>query len=212
MRRAALLGFLSVALLVLGGVVPLSASASSSFTAGQYAATITGSSALGNEVISTEGGAIECKGSYHAELQEASASLLIAPTYTNCKAFGFAEATVTNSGCGYRLHLGEEVSEDNFKSTFDVFCEAGSAIKVAAGACEMEIGPQSGLNSVALVNKTLASPADITFDPEVTGIAYKVLKDAFLCPFNGTGSKTGATFNAATPITLAVTGTYLDMG
>jgi hypothetical protein len=203
--------FLLVALLAMGAASSV-ASASPAFTAGQYPATITGSSALGNEVIATEGGSIECKGSYHADLQKASATLLLAPSYSECKAFGFASATVTNSGCGYQLHLGEETSEDNFKASFDVFCEAGKSIKVVAGNCEMEIGPQEGLDSVSLVNKTLASPDDIAFDPEVTGITYKVTEDGFLCPFGGTGSKTGATFTAWEPITLAATGTYLDIG
>jgi len=53
-----------------------------------------------------------------------------------------------------------------------------------------------------LVNDTEATPKrDITFDPEISTLAYTVLKDGFLCPLGGTGAKTG-TFTASSPITL----------
>ncbi|HST68763.1 MAG TPA: hypothetical protein VLI94_03790, partial [Solirubrobacterales bacterium] len=112
-------------------------------------------------------------------------------------------ATVTTSGCAYVLHLGEQTAEDKFTSTFDIACEAGKAIKVTAGNCEIEITAQTGLKSVALNSDTEALPKpDITFDPEVSGLAYTVLKDGFLCPFGGTGAKTDGKFQAFEPITL----------
>ncbi|HST69684.1 MAG TPA: hypothetical protein VLI94_08525, partial [Solirubrobacterales bacterium] len=84
------------------------AQAQIAFRAGTYPATLHASSALGNEVLKTEAGTVECSGSHHDELSEASTTLSLNPTYTSCKAFGFATATVTTSGCAYVLHLGEQ--------------------------------------------------------------------------------------------------------
>jgi hypothetical protein len=195
-------GMLIVVVSILGVLAPTVAQAETSFTAGQYPATVTGTSAKGNDTIVLEGGSVECKTSYHAKLQEPSTALTIAPTYSECRAFGFLSATVVATGCAYRVHVGEGASEDSFKSTFDISCEAGKAIKVTASACEAEIGSQAELTAMLSVN-TAASPRDITFDPEASGIAYTVLKDGFGCPFSGTGSKTGGTFTAHSPITLA---------
>lgn len=203
MRRIGFIGVLVTLLSAVGALAPMSASADPAFTAAQYPATIQGTSAVGNEQIKTEGGSVECKSSFHAEAGGESATLNLAPTYSECKAFGFLNATVHPNGCKYRLHLVEETSVDKYKASFDIACEAGKAIVVTAATCQLEIKSQAGLGSVALANNTEASPKDITFDPEVAGLAYTVTTDGFGCPFNGTGNKTGGTYTAGSPITLA---------
>jgi len=172
-----------------------------SFRAGFYPATPHGSG--GQEKFALEAGNVECTTtSYDGELKEASTTLSLAPTYSSCKAFGF-EATVTTIGCTYVFHIAEQAAEDKYAATLDIACEAGKAIKVAAGSCEAEIPAQTGLEAVELVNDTEATPKrDITFRPEVGGLAYTVLKDGFLCPFKGTGAKTGGSFTASSGITL----------
>ena len=173
-----------------------------SFRASFYPATPHGSG--GSEKFTLEAGSVECETtSYDGELKEASTTLSLASGYSGCKAFGFAGATVTTTGCSFVLHVGEQTAEDKFESAVDIACEAGKAIKIVAGPCEAEIPAQTGLKAVELVNDTEASPKrDITFDPEVSSLAYTVLKDGFLCPFKGSGAKTGGSFTASSGITL----------
>jgi len=47
----------------------------------------------------------------------------------------------------------------------------------------------------------------------VGGIKYTVTKDGFLCPFGGTGAKTGAEYNQNEAIQVASTnGATIDIG
>jgi len=203
MRRIGLLGVLVTLLLAAGALAPLMAHGAISFNAGTYPATVHGSASKGSEVIYTAGGNIECAAAYHAELQEASTTMTLTPSYSNCEAFGFLSATVNLNGCTYLMHVFERLTADEHRASFDISCAVGKAIKVTAGTCEIEIGAQNGLNRVKLTNDTEATPKrDITFKPEVTGLAYTVLKDGFGCPFLGTGSKTGGTFSASPGTTL----------
>ena len=202
MRRAPVLTLIVVVVALLG-VSSASAQAAPTFQAGAYPATIHGSSALGNEDLKLEGGSAECATSFHAEAKEASTTLALAPSFSSCKAFGYLNATITPNGCRYLLHATEQSALDKYKASFDIACEAGKAIKVVAGVCEVEVPAQSGLASVELVNDTEASPKqDITVDLVVSAISYKVLKDGIGCPFGGTGAKTGGSLNTNSPITL----------
>jgi hypothetical protein len=202
--RGARISMLVVLGLVLSALVPAVAQADPAFTAdGFYPATIHGSSAVGNEDFKMEAGSAECETSYHAELQGASTTVSLTPTFSNCKAFGFLKATVHPNGCKYILELKEQTAEDKYSAGFRIACEAGKAIIVTASTCEAEFPTQSGAGSVAIANDTAASPKkDLTFDPEVSGLSYTVTKDGIGCPFAGLGAKTGATLNANNPITL----------
>jgi len=172
-----------------------------SFRAGFYPATPHGSG--GQEKFALEAGSVECTTtSYDGELKETSTTLALTPAYSSCKAFGFGEAVVATTGCSYVLHVSEQTAEDEYKSTFDIACAAGKAIKIAAATCEAEIPAQTGLKAVALANDTEATPKrDITFKPEISTLAYTVVADGFGCPFAGKGAKTGS-FTSSSPITL----------
>ena len=78
----------------------------------------------------------------------------------------------------------------------DIYCET---FDIHAGSCEVQIGSQTNLKSVTTGN----SGNNVTAKANVTGIAYTVTKDGFLCPFGGTGAKTGATWTQNNAITLA---------
>jgi hypothetical protein len=54
---------------------------SQKFTASSYPVTFTGTSAAGNETIKTEGGTIECAGSYHGTASEPSTTIRVTPTF-----------------------------------------------------------------------------------------------------------------------------------
>lgn len=171
--------------------VMASTSMASQFTASSYPATVTGSNTKGSEVINTEGGKIECNthSASHA-LAAASSSLTITPTYTSCEAFGFLEATVNMEGCTTTLDLIGFLFPPFFIARKRIVCGAGKSIKATAATCKIEIKGQTGLESFSLSN----SGTNIILKPNVTGIAYTVTQDGFLCPFGGTGNKTGGTW------------------
>ncbi len=169
-----------------------------SFKAAGYPTTIHGSAARGAHVINVEGGKVECAVSYHAELKEASTTLSLAPTFSECKALGFLSGTVNPEGCRFLLHVSEPNAEDEYPATFDIACDAGKAIKVVTSGCRAEFKAQSTLLLAEITNDTKATPKkDITFKPAVGGLAYTVTEDGFLCPFNGTGAKTGGIYTGS---------------
>jgi len=190
-RNLKTLGLALVAVLAMSAVVASAASAQ--FTASSYPTTVTATSALGNDDFKTEAGSVECAGHFEGTSAEASSTMTIKANYTGCKAFGFAEASVNMNGCDYVFHSNGEV---------DLECSGTNKVVITAAACEVQIGSQTGLKSVTLNNGS----GDITAQANVGGIAYTVTKDGFLCPFNGTGAKTGATYTQNSAITVKSTG------
>lgn len=143
-------------------------------------------------VLSIEAGLnMKCKkASYTGTQSEASSEVTLAPSFSECTAFGLA-ATVTTTGCKFILHAALESESEPGKfpgSSMDVSCEAGKALIVSAGTCEVQIGAQNGLGSVTLVNNA-SSPADVTTEMAIEKAVYNKTKDGALCPLNGTGVK-----------------------
>jgi hypothetical protein len=180
---------LKVLALAVGAVLALtammvSAASAASYTASAYPATATGSNTKGSEVFTVEHGKVECDSHFEGSLSAASSTLTVKPKYTSCEALGFLEGTVNMEGCDYLFHATSTTS-----STVDVVCTSGS-IKITAGTCRFEVKGQTGLKSVGTTN----SGGSVIAKPNVSGIAYTVTQDGFLCPFTGTGNKTGATY------------------
>jgi hypothetical protein len=161
----------------------------STFTAEKYPATIEGTQ-VGQHAFTVEDGLnIKCnRATFHGTLSEASTTITMAPTYTECVAFGFINSTVNFNGCTYLFHAGEEVAVDKHAGTVDIVCPAGGSIVIVAGTCETRIPPQTGLSTNNIENNT--SPLDATATGSLTGVAYSKTKDGFGCPLTGTGSKT----------------------
>ena len=191
-RKFKTLGLALVAVLAMSAVVASAASAQ--FTADKYPTTGTATSALGNDDYKTEAGSIECASHYEGTLNAASSTTTLKPVLTGCKAFGFAEATINMNGCHYVLHRTSATT-----SHLTTTCPAGQVIRTTAGNCEVTYAAQSPTGSITTTN----AGNNITLKANVTGIAYTVTKDGFLCPFGGTGAKTGATWTQNNAITLA---------
>jgi len=178
-RKFKTLGLAIVAVLAMSAVVASAAQAQ--FTSNSYPTTITATSPLSNDDFKTEAGSVECAGHFTGEATEASSTQTVNASYSECRAFGFASATVAMNGCDYVFHSNGEV---------DLECSGTNKVVITAGACEIQIGTQTGLKSVALTN----NGNHIDVKASVKGIAYTVTKDGFLCPFSGTGAKTGAEY------------------
>jgi hypothetical protein len=208
-RKLKTLGVALVAALALTAVSAASASAAN-YTAGAYPTTITGESALGNDTFTTEAGKVECKAHFQGTLAASSSSLEITPTYTNCRAFGFLEATVHMNGCKY-LKTGPIGGPHTYQLNTDLVCPAGKDVTITSATCDTTIQPQTNISSITVTNVTASG--DLTAKANLTGIKYTVVTDGFGCPYNGIGAKTGATYVQDAPITLDSTnGQTIDVG
>ena len=207
-RKLRILGLAFVAVLASSALVASAAQAVPTFEAESFPVTIHGTNTIEKEKFTTEAGTVECFSSFHGEItktqhEKEPSTLTAHPTYTECRAFGFLSATVTTTGCNYVFHATEKTSLDNYKAHVDVVCEAGKSIKIVASTCSAEVKGQTGLTTAAIKDDTTATPKkDTTVTPNVAGIAYTVTNDGFLCPFNGTGAKTGGTYTSSEAVTI----------
>jgi hypothetical protein len=107
------------------------------------------------------------KGNFTGESGGPSQELTVRPTYEKCKV-GLSgvnhEAEVVTTGCSFRFH-------DEAKSV-DVVCETGKEIHVKlkeiSPACEINVGPQTGLKTITYTN--LAGTVEV--EANVTGITF----------------------------------------
>jgi hypothetical protein len=189
------------AALILAAATTTAASAAK-YTASSYPAIVSGSGALTNTTIFTEGGTIECRDHFEGSLNEASTDLTITPTYTSCRAFGFLNATV--SGCKYTF-TEPFGSNDLYTAQADIT----STCTVVASTCEVKIEPQGPLIGSSFTNET--SLGDVNMRVEFLSVAYNVVKDGIGCPFSGTGKKSGAKFVQHLSVTLNSLATF-DVG
>jgi hypothetical protein len=201
-RKIKTLGVALVAVFALTAVMASAASAAS-YTATTYPTTATGESALGNDVFTTEAGAVECKAHFVGTLTAASSDLTVTPTYTNCKVFGF-DGQVT--GCKYTFTAVSTTS-----SNVDVV----NPCTIIGGNCHVTVDNQNSLSSVATTNN---AAGDVSVQANVSAIKYTVVKDGFLCPFvtdpkkpypqekfGGTYKQgTAITFDAVNPATASI--------
>jgi hypothetical protein len=198
-RKLKTLGLALVAVLAMSAVVASAASAAN-FTATKYPTTFTAESAKGNDTFKTEAGTVECKAHFSGTLSAASEKVLVIPKYTECVAFGLTAEVTVPVGCAFEVATNQSV-----KITL-ISGSSCSGLVVHSGTCTTVIKPQGPLNKMDLTNN--AATTDITVQATVTGIAYEVTQDGFLCPYNGTGAKTGATYTQHSPVTIAGSNSY----
>jgi len=196
-QKLRVLEFLTFAIMTLTAVAaqPAPAAASGLLTAEVYPATVTGTQLnIQRSEFTSWGSPTQCEVSkFSGELTSpGSSTLTVHPTYENCIGFGFGIAiTIDTEGCNYVIHIGETVTPGgNYTGSTDVECSAGKVIKLTAGfignKCEVQIGTQTGLNTIELVNK-VGSPKDVEIKTNIAGITYKVTKDEGACPLSNVG-------------------------
>ena len=169
------------------------------FTAEKYPTTYEATGAEGSGAFVTEAGSTRCKKiSASGTLSAASSTATISSTYSECTAFGFLATTVQMNGCDYLMHVTEGAG-DTYKGNGDLVCPAGKEVFGIGGAevCVIHIPPQTNSVQIEFTNDT----ANKRVSGKLTGsnIHYTVVKDGFGCPFSGTGTKTGAKAEQASP-------------
>jgi len=197
-RKLKTLGVVLIAVFALTAVAASAASAAN-YTASKYPTTGTATSAAGNDVFTFEGGTVECAAHYEGTLNEASSDLTVTSTNTNCKAFGFLEASVT--GCKMTLTA---------PGLFSTTTHYSGACTIKAGTCHVTVYTQGPRSHFSVTNNVFLG---ISMKGTVSGLGYVVVTDGFLCPFNGTGAKTGGTFNQKEAVAFKATnGATIDVG
>jgi hypothetical protein len=186
-RNLKSLGLALVAVLAMSAFVASAASAAPEFTASAYPATSTGSNTKGSEAFTLDGTSVLCDSHFASHsLAAANSTLTVTPTYSNCEAFGFLNATVNTEGCTYVFHATERVSAGVYNHHVDVVCPTGKSIKIEAGTCKAEVKAQNGRTTV----KTTNSGGSVTVQPN-TSVSTTVTQDGFGCPLAGTGTRNG---------------------
>jgi len=162
------------------------------------------SSPAWNVTLKTEAGNVECAENLEGTLSASSTDLTVSPNYWGCSAFGFLEATVT--GCKYTF-----TEPTGFSDSYTAKMDIVGACTINTSTCHVTIPIQGALGGVAFTNETASG--DVSVKANVTGIAYTVVTDGFACPFNGTGSKTGASYVHDVSVTFApLFGGKFDIG
>jgi hypothetical protein len=197
------LGVGLVAVLALSLIVT-SVAGAATFTSSSYPASFEAEAEMGDGYAITEAGKVECSGWAGATLNEASSTITISKGETSeCKAFGFVSSTVTGGGCSVLVHV-KEGSGHAYTGTSDLQCPEGKSVTVVGGACEMKVFPQEGAVVLEYIENTEEGSVEVSV--KSSNVAYTVTKDGFLCPFNGTGNKTGATFVHSEPLVVKPVG------
>jgi hypothetical protein len=200
MRNLKVLGLALVAMFAMSAVTAAAASADE-FTAESYPATLTGKNTTANDKFLTTTGTVNCKvASYKATVSAATTSVLAAPEYKECTAFGFP-ATIDVNGCKYQFNIGGATIGDA-----DLVCEAGKTVDVTAISagtlkCTVHVGSQSDITgTVTYSNTGSGTTREINIGVVLGGIDYTHTQGTGVgsCP---SGSATAGTLEAAGIVT-----------
>jgi hypothetical protein len=128
------LGLAFLAVVALGVLSTSTASAGEFHSEGSHS--VISGSQVGEEVLTVSAGTVKCKEATYSGTQSTATAttLKVTPTYSECTAFGFVNATIDTNGCEFKL------SGDN--QNVAIVCPAGKAITVTAFNCEVTIVEQ----------------------------------------------------------------------
>lgn len=204
-RNFKALGLALVAVLAMGALMASAAQAKSTIFAttskSPLAIDATGEN-IGEE-FKIDGVAVKCAVShYTGSVTNGSNIITISPTYTNCQVGGIVNVDITMGDCDYeftgsaRTAIGPPAA---YTATVSIKCKESKGITIESATCHMTVPPQNTLSKAAVKN---VAAGDLTVKPEVTGIKGTVVTDGFLCPFSGTGEKTGGTYTTEKELTV----------
>ncbi|HWM64105.1 MAG TPA: hypothetical protein VNP96_08995 [Solirubrobacterales bacterium] len=183
------------AVFAIGGLVaPAALGQAGTFTASDYAATITGSQ-IGKNVLTTNAGKVECThGTFHGAMADKSQTLTVTASYSGCQLAGLFVTTIDMNGCDYRFKAGEtEAGEDAYVGTVDIVCPGSNEIVVTTSVCVIRIPSQNGLGVVTY--ETTAGEPDLDATLDVTGSLKYTIDSG--CGPTGSGTFTNGSYVTA---------------
>jgi hypothetical protein len=165
------------------------------------------------EKFTVDGVTTECKTSHYTGLaKNNSGTIELTPEYTGCTLAGTGLTVhVRHRECKYHFTLTERVGLHHHRAHVKIVCPPGQSIQIegTGTSCEATVGEAGNTNLTTVDITTDTAAGDVTIKPNVVvapGITANVTKDGFLCPFNGTGHKSGGTYTATGYITGTATG------
>lgn len=192
-----------------------STSQAANLTASSYPAVLTGQTEGDNELFhlpNSNNFFFECGAHFYGQITESSSTFETEVTFSQCNV-GLVVVLVENTGCKWRFHLGSG-SGDLYSGKAQIVCPAGKSIDFsipAMGECAFTLGPQTGLETVDLINNTPTK--DISAQMTIEGLAYTVTKSGVGCGLGSVGGKTGARWIQGLPVRLDPPGGQtLDIG
>jgi hypothetical protein len=203
------LGFALTALLATGAL--LAAGAQAGFTASSYPVSISGSQTTTHK-WTFQGSSVECKSaSLSGSLAANSEQLALTPSYSECTAFGFLNATVTVNTCNYLSTHGSSVDgQHKWKGSTHIVCtKAGDTMTIVAASCAVHIPPQTPTIATVDYEEETFGQDEIVKTSTVSGI-HADITSGFLCPLTEKSTDTTGTYSGSSTLT-ASGGASLDI-
>jgi hypothetical protein len=140
--------------------------------------TLGSGSQVGEMTFTVNAGTVKCKKVTGTGTMTAKTTTEVSstPTFSECTAFGFVNATIDTNGCSNLITADIEVH---------LVCPAGKTMQVTAFNCWVSVGPQSA-TSMEYVNTGSGSSRTILAREEGTGIHYVQTSKSFPGCTNGT--------------------------
>lgn len=110
-------------------------------------------------------------------------------SYSGCKAFGFTSATVSSNGCHFLQEVSEKTSEGHYAGPGSLTCPSGASLEVTTTSCTVSV-PAQTMGSVSYEDAIESGVYKVKSTTAAKGLTYNVTRDAFGCPFEGTGTRT----------------------
>lgn len=198
-RNLRTLGLAVVGVLVLSAMVA-SAAQAEKYTAAEYPATLSGAASL-HSLTFGEGRAFECgKTTFSGELKEASESVKLVPTYSECvmNLLGSKKTATTITFCAKGLDhttfilFTRTKCEEGYLHIVTVYNDAAETEVL----CKYEVSPIEGEK---ITHKNLGGTSGIELTWSISGIAYKkTVGSVLLCgPAEGKSTYSGTSVISA---------------
>ena len=151
-----------------------------------------------NDALTVDGSTVKCKQitykSLSNEVADGVTYMFLHPEYSECEAFGSAEAVVTTTNCNYKVMAAGSETVNMFFNTGELIVECGATpININAGNCSASIASQTISKGIYFSNTTTTPTNPGAFDLHLTSAPFIVKKniDGTGCPLSGTGNTTG---------------------
>lgn len=159
-------------------------------------------SQIGTDVLTVGAGTVKCNEATFAGTSAAvsTSELSLAPTYKECTAFGFVNATIDTNGCSYNLTVAAT-------NALHINCPA-NPITITAFNCEVTLPSQTISGGITYHNSGSATTMDVLETEELSGITYIQHSKSFPgCSTAGTGTATSLFHNGTLSSQKTITAT-----
>lgn len=129
-------------------------------------------------VLTTDLGEMKCDSVNFAGTMGAvtTTTLTLKPKYEKCKVAG-VNSIVTENGCAYRFHLGENT--ETLEAKMDIECPDGQRIEIHTPECTITIPPQGNLVETTFTSEGEGTTRAIIADLNIGEIHY--VEDGAAC-------------------------------